>query len=54
MESLAITEVFKSVETNRIVLNKYFTKSIKKEAHGYTCFFIDLETGKFVKHFFKV
>ena len=51
MKRLVINEVLKSIKTNRIVRNKYFTKTVKKEDNGYKCYFIDLETGKFVKQF---
>lgn len=53
METLGIKEVIKSFETNSIVEGKYFPKTIKKEENRYICYFIDLETGKFVKHTFK-
>ncbi len=49
MERLGIKEIMKSFETNSIVKGKYFPKTIKKEEDGYTCYFIDLDTGKFVK-----
>jgi len=54
MEKLGINEVIESFKTNSIVLGKYFPKTIKKDESKYTCYFIDLETGKFVKQTFTV
>ncbi|UZR92497.1 hypothetical protein [Chondrinema litorale] len=53
MKRLALNEVLGSIKKDRIVREKYFTKTVKKENNGYKCYFIDLDNGKFIKEFIK-